>query len=211
MVVEKRQCRSQKKPSNIHPHITSTSLGSRFVPLDVDNDIDGDFTPALATVQEMQPPAPTPMGPLPVTFRGKVIVPLKNKVNKERPILKHTSNPSSPALHASMSKQAPYAIHPLDRGKHSTITLPEDTASVRHSDTLASNLPPKVLPSTAVDQLHTKSLLNLVEPIMTPWEPPDPSTTAPYAAPSNSSLPVMVEDSPGVSHLVEDVVSDMQQ
>ncbi|KAL4318563.1 hypothetical protein GQ457_18G005180 [Hibiscus cannabinus] len=51
MVVEKQR-HSQKKPSNIHPHITSTSLGSSFAPLDVDNDIDVDFTPTLATVNQ---------------------------------------------------------------------------------------------------------------------------------------------------------------
>ncbi|KAK8556253.1 hypothetical protein V6N12_002663 [Hibiscus sabdariffa] len=204
MVVERRQHRSQKKQSNNRPHITGTSLGSRFTPLEVDNDVGGDVSLALTTDQEMSPAAPAPRGPLPVTSRGKEIVPLKFKVNKARSILKHTSGPSVsgsfPALHASLSKQAPCVTPPLDRSKHSAITLSKDTAPVRHSDTRASNLPPTVPPSAVIVQLHTR-----------PREPPDPSITAPHAAPSNTSIPVMVEDSSGVSHLVEDVVPDMQQ
>ncbi|KAK8564737.1 hypothetical protein V6N12_058320 [Hibiscus sabdariffa] len=49
MVIKRRQLQPQKKPSSIRPHISSINIGSRFSPLEVDNDVDGVETPALAT------------------------------------------------------------------------------------------------------------------------------------------------------------------
>ncbi|KAK8564738.1 hypothetical protein V6N12_058321 [Hibiscus sabdariffa] len=66
------------------------------------------------------------------------------------------TGPSMPGLlsvpHDSTSKQTPRVTPPIDKSKHSAIILPDDSASIRHSDIPTKSLLPTVLSAEAIEQ-----------------------------------------------------------